>query len=153
MHSMNKRQKSLISEFILVCVIIIVAVMALLNFKDYVNRTEAMRAMTQLGQLALDYRRERGSVPPEYYVKEIKEQLEGRARLGRLVYRARWIEYGAKGDEILAYTRGGYGMILGSGYIVLRLDGRVEWMGEKEFKKLLDSQQSPDEKRFGEQKF
>ena len=43
-------------------------------------------------------------------------------------------------------------MILGSGYIVLRLDGRVEWMGEKEFKKLLDSQQSPDEKRFDEQK-
>ena len=99
---MNKRQKSLIREFILVCVIIIAVVLGLLNFKDYVNRTEGMRAMAQLGRIVLKYRQEHGSVPPEYYVDQIKGELEGSARLGGLVYRARWIEYGATGDEILA---------------------------------------------------
>jgi hypothetical protein len=150
---MNKRQKSLIREFILVCVIIIAVVLGLLNFKDYINRTEGMRAMSQLGGIVLNYRRAHGSVPPQYYVEQIKGELEGKARLGGLIYRARWIEYGATDDEILAYARRDYGMILGSGSIVLRLDGRVEWMEEKEFEKLLDSQQSPDEKSFGEHKF
>ena len=149
---MNKRQKSIINEFILVCVIIAAVVVGLLNFKDYVNRTEGMRAMQQLGGEVLNYRKEHGSVPPEYYVEQIKGQLEGSARLGGMAYRARWIEYGASGDEILAYARRDYGMIIGTGYIVLRLDGRVEWMGVKEFKKLFDLQQSPEEKRFGEQK-
>jgi len=149
---MDKRQKSLIREFILVCVIIVAVVLGLLNFKDYVNRTEGIRAMEQLGRIVLSYRQSHGSVPPEYYVDQIKGKLEGSARLGGLIYRARWIEYGATSNEILAYTRRDYGMIIGAGYIVLRLDGRVEWMGEKEFKKLLGSQQSPDEKRFGEGK-
>ena len=149
---MNKRQKSIIREFILVCVIITAVVVGLLYFRDYVNRTEGMRAMQQLGQIVLNYRQKHGSVPPEYYVEQIQGQLEGNVRLGGLVYRARWIEYGATGDEILAYTRKEYGMIIGTGYIVLRLDGRVEWMGVKEFKKLFDLQQSPEEKRFGEQK-
>jgi hypothetical protein len=149
---MNRRQKSIIREFVFVCVIIIAVVLGLLNLKDYINRTEGMRAMEQLGGIALSYRREHGSVPPEYFVEQIKGQLEGSARLGGLIYRARWIEYGASGNEILAYTQGDYGMIIGTGYIVLRLDGRVEWMGEKEFEKLFSSQQSPDEKRFGEQK-
>jgi hypothetical protein len=150
---MNKRQKSIIREFILVFVIIIAVVLGLLNLKDYVNRTEAMRAMEQLGGVILGYRQEHGSTPAQYYVDAVKDKLEGSARLGGLIYRARWIEYEATGDEILAYTRKDYGTILGTGYIVLRLDGRVEWMGEKEFKELLDSQQSLDEKRFGEQHF
>jgi hypothetical protein len=149
---MNKRQKSLIREFILVCIIIIAVVLGLLNLKDYVNRTEGMRALEQLGRIVLNYRQEHGSVPPEYYIEQIKSELEGKGRLGGLIYRARWIEYGATGDEILAYARRDFGMIMGTGYIVLRLDGRVEWMEEKEFEKLLDSQQSPDEKSFGEKK-
>lgn len=150
---MNKRQKSIIREFILVCVVITVVVLGLLNLKDYVNRTEAMRAMEQLGQLVLSYRKEHGSVPPQYYVDEAKGNLEGSPRLGGLIYRARWIEYGTSDDEIIAYTRKSYSRILGAGYIVLRLDGSVEWMGEKEFKELLDSQQSQEEKEYGEEKF
>ncbi len=150
---MNKRQKSIVREFILVCVIIIAVVLGLINFKEYVNRTEAMRAMEQLGRVVLGYRQARGSVPPQYYVDEIKGELEGSARFGELTYRARWIEYGATGDEILAYARRDYGMIIGTGCIVLRLDGRVEWMEEKEFEELFRSQQSLDEKRLGELKF
>jgi hypothetical protein len=130
------------------------AVVGLVNFKDYANRTEAMRAMEQLGQMVLRYREVHGSVPAQFYVDEVKKELEGSARLGALKYRARWIEYGATGNEILAYTRKDYGgSILGGGYIVLRLDGRVEWMKEKEFEALLDSQQSLEEKRLGDHQF
>jgi len=153
-HNMNKRQKNIIQDLILVAVITIAAVVGLVNFKDYVNRTEAMRAMEHLGRVVLGYRQEHGSVPAEYYVAEVKKELEGSARLGALHYRARWIEFGAGPDEILGYTKKDYGSsIFGHGYIVLRLDGRVEWMKEKEFEALLDSQQSPEEKRLGAEQF
>jgi hypothetical protein len=151
---MNKRQKSIVRDFILVIVVTTAAVVGLVNFKDYINRTEAMRAMEQLGQMVLRYREVHGSVPAQFYVDEVKKELEGSARLGALKYRARWFKFGATGDFILAYTRKDYGgSILGGGYIVLRLDGRVEWMKKKEFEALLDSQQSPEEKRDGEQPF
>ncbi len=151
---MNERQKSVVRDFILVVVITIAAVVGLVSFKDYVNRTEAMRAMGHLGQVVLGYREAHGSVPAQYYVDEIKKKLEGSARLGALKYRARWIEFGATDDEILAYVKKDYGyLIYGTGYIVLRLDGRVEWMKEKEFESLLDSQQSLEEKRFGGEQF
>jgi len=149
---MNKRQKNIIRDFIFVVVITLSAVIGLVNFKDYVNRTEAMRAMGQLGRVVLGYRQAYGSVPAQYYVDEIKGELEGSIRLGNLKYRARWIEFGATGDEILAYTPKDYGRsIFGKGFVVLRLDGRVEWMKEKKFKALLDSQQSQEEKRLIEE--
>ena len=151
---MDKRQKSIIYNFILVFVITMAAVVGLVNFKDYVNRTESMRAMEHLGRIALAYRAQHGSVPAEYYVDEIKKNLEGSARLGKLRYRARWIEFGATGDEVLAYTQKRYhSSIFGSGYVVLRLDGRVEWMKKKEFRVLLDAQQSAEERELSGQRF
>jgi len=144
---MNRRQKSIIYDFIFVVVIIILAVVGLVNFKDYVNRAEAMRAMEHLGRVVLGHRQAYGAVPAEYYVDEVRKDLEGSARLGKLFYRARWIEFGATGDEILAYTEKRYSSILGDGCVVLRLDGRVEWMKKREFESLLDSQQSVEEKR------
>jgi hypothetical protein len=147
---MNERQKSIVRNFVFVVVITIAAVIGLVNFKDYVNRTEAMRAMEHLGRVVLGYRQMHGSVPAQYYIDEIKKELEGSARLGNIAYRARWIQFGATGDEILAYTRKDYGnSVFGSGYIVLRLDGRVEWMKPQEFEPLLRSQQSAEEKKLG----
>ena len=151
---MDKRQRSIIYNFILVFVITIAAVVGLVNFKDYVNRGEAMRAMEHLGRVVLAYREQNGAVPAEYYVAQIRKGLEGNARLGELHYRARWIEFGATEDEVLAYTQKRYSSsIFGSGYIVLRLDGRVEWMKEKEFRALLDAQQSMEERELGGQNF
>ena len=140
---MKVHQKKLIKNLVPVVLITVAMVIGLVNFRDWVNHNEAMRAMQHLGQIVLSYRQEKGSVPPGYYVNSILEQLVGRERIGKLRYRARWIEYGAGGDEILAYTRKDYGNFLfGSGAIVLRLDGRVEWMKKKEFDALLASQQS-----------
>ncbi len=143
---MNKRQKAILVKFITVIVITAVAVVAMINFKDWVNRSEAMRAMEQLGQIVLQYRKNRGSVPPESYVDGIKEDLEGYVRLGKLYYRALWIDFDSPPDTILAYTKKKYrSLFLDDGFIVLRLNGNVEWMGEREFEALLAQHQNPME--------
>jgi hypothetical protein len=140
---MNLRQKNLMKNMVFVVLITIAMVIGLVNFRDWVNRNEAMRAMQHLGQIVFAYRQEKGSIPPEYYVDNIREQLVGSERMGQLKYRARWIEYGASDDEILAYVRKEYKHLLfGSGAVVLRLDGRVEWIKKKEFDALLAGQQS-----------
>jgi len=142
----NKRQKAILVKFITVIVITAVAVVAMINFKDWVNRSEAMRAMEHLGQMVLQYRKNHGSVPPESYVDGIKEDLEGHVRLGNLRDRARWLDFESTPDEILAYTEKNYrSLLVGKGYVVLRLDGRVEWMGKREFETLLAQHQSPME--------
>jgi len=127
-------------------VITAVAVVALINLRDWVNRSEAMRGMKDLGQKVLQHRKDYGALPSGSYVANIREGLKGNVRLGELHYRALWIDSDSTADEILAYTEKNYRpLLVGRGYVVLRLDGRVEWMGKKEFKTLLAQQQSPEE--------
>ena len=76
------------------------------------------------------------------------EDLKGRVRLAGLQYRALWIDSGSAPDEILAYIEKNYrSLLVGGGYVVLMLDGRVEWMDKKKFKKLLAQQQGTEEIR------
>lgn len=143
---MNKRQKAALLNIILVVTLTAIAVVAMVNFKDWVNHTEAMRAMDHLGRVALKYRQDYHAVPPESHIDNIRKNLQGHARLGELYYRARWIDFESSDDEILACTEKSYhSFFLGSGAIVLRLDGRVEWMDTKQFRALLAKQQSPSE--------
>jgi hypothetical protein len=114
----------------------------MINIKDMVNRSEAIGAMKDLGQRIKDYRNEHGLVPPKSYVDNIKGSLKGQARFGDLQYRALWIEPGSTPDEVLAYTERNFrSFLVGKGYVVLRLDGSVEWMGEQQFDALLPEQQ------------
>lgn len=140
---MNKREKTLLINVIIAMVITIVSVATMTGFKDWINRSEAMRAMEQLGRIVLQYRSQHGSVPPQSYVDSVRENLPGNARLGNLKYRARWFDFQAGQDEILAYSRKDFAsFVVSDGYVVLRLGGKAEWMGKKEFEKLLASQQS-----------
>jgi hypothetical protein len=146
LNRITKRQKVVIIDVAVVLVVTAVVVVAMANFKDYVNRSEATRAMQHLGEVVLQYRENHGQVPPESYIDDIKEQLHGYARLGTLHYRGRWIDIESKPDEILAYTVKNYhSLIVHSGVVVLRFDGKVEWMKKEEFDKLLARQQSPTE--------
>ena len=80
------------------------------------------------------------------YVDGIRRNLPGDIRLGKLNYRALWIEPESSPDEILAYAERNYrSLFLKDGFIVLRLDGRVKWMGKQQFRTLLAEQQSPME--------
>lgn len=143
---MNKQQRWILTNFAVVMAVTVAAVIAMLELKNWVNYSEAMRAMEHLGRVVEDYRHKNGSVPPESYIDGVKNSLEGQARLSNLHYRARWIKVDSPPDEILAYvTRGYRSLFFRPGAIVLRLDGRVQWMDKKSFEKLLASQQSPME--------
>lgn len=143
---MNKFQKNVLTNFFVVIVLTSVAVLAMINLKDYVNRSEAMRTMTQLGQHILQYRKENGSIPPRSYIDRITEGLSSSIRLGRINYRARWIDFDSPGDEILAYVEQNYNsLLIHSGCVVLRLDGTVEWMDKNTFYSILQKQLKPAE--------
>lgn len=144
--SMNKRQRAILIDFITVMVVTAVAVVGMINFKDWINLSEARRAMEQLGQIVLQYRKDYGSVPPKAYVTSRKKDLKGGVRLVDLQYRGLWIDADSTPDEILAYAEKNHrSLLVGDGFLVLRLDGCVEWMGKEEFKTLLAQQQSPEE--------
>lgn len=144
---MNKRQKSILINFIAVIIVTAIAVVAMVNLKDYINRSEAIKAMEHLGRLVLQYRKEQGLVPPQSYVDSIRGQLEGSVRLSNLQYRARWVDFDCPDDTILAYSPKEYpSSYLNDGYVVLRLNGTVEWIEKEEFQTLLYRQQTPEER-------
>ncbi|MDP2974308.1 MAG: hypothetical protein Q8N60_04610, partial [Candidatus Diapherotrites archaeon] len=70
----------------------------------------------------------------------------GAGRIGNLQYRAQWIEFGAQPDKtILVYAEKNYRGLVKAGYVVLWLDGRVEWMSKKQFEQILTTQQKQQE--------
>jgi hypothetical protein len=146
---MQKRQKFILIRFSVVIIVTVLAVVAMINFKDWVNHSEAVLAMESLSKVILKYRAENGSVPSESYVNSIRTNLPGNVRLGDLFrYRALWLSFDSPPDTILAYTKKRYrSLILKDGVIVLRLNGRVEWLNTKDFETLLAKQQSPLEKQ------
>ena len=143
---MNRRQTTILGNTATVIVITAIAVAAMINLKNWVNRSESMRAMEDLSRIVLQYREKYGSVPPESYIDKIKEELEGHVRLGKVIYRAQWISFESTPDEILVYTeRPNSSWLFGKKCIILRLDGRAEWMDKRELETLLAQQQSSQE--------
>jgi len=139
----NKRQKDILIDCAIVIVVTVIAIVSMINFKDWVNRSEAIRAMQHLAQIVLRYRNEHGAVPPQSYVDSIRENLEGHVRLGKLIYRAQWLDLESTPHEILAYSEKNYRSFIGKGFVVLRLDGTVEWLDKKKFQTILNQQQTP----------
>jgi hypothetical protein len=138
---MNRRQKALLTESIFVLTATVLAVVGLIHLKDYINRSEALRAMGQLGGQILEYRKQNGSLPPESFVSGIKGRLEGAPRLGNVKYRALYIDPEAPNDTILAYSLRRYPTSFWpDGYVILHLDGAVEWMAVSRFADLFTMQ-------------
>ena len=148
---MTARKRALLIESSLVLGATVAAVIGMIHLKDHVNRSEAMRAMTQLGRLILEHRQEHGSLPPQSFVDNAKGDLEGAVRMGRVRYRALWIGPEAPPDTILAYSLKRHpSSLLADGYVVLYLDGRVEWLSVAAFEPLLAGQQTAAERRTAE---
>ena len=130
-------------EVVSILLITLAAVVGMINFKDYVNRSEAISAMRQLGQIVLEYQKENSRVPPESLIQDALDDLQGGVRLGGLRYRGLWIDFDAEPNAVLAYAQKKYpSSLLDDGYIMLQLDGTVRWMAKKEFEDLLAQQQS-----------
>jgi len=142
---MNIQQKKLVANIVTVVLFTTVMIVGFANIKNIINRSESMRAMDLVGKEILEYRKQYGALPNETYVNQFIEKT-GIVRLGELQYRAQWIEFGAKSNEtILAYTEKNFGGFVKSGYIVLWLDGRIEWINEKHFEKIISEQQQKQE--------
>jgi len=142
----NRRQRALLIESILVVAATTAAVIGMIHLKDHVNRSEAIRAMEGLGKLVLEYRKEHGSLPPQSYVDSVKGDVEGAVRMGNVKYRALYIGLDAPDDTILAYSEKRHpSSLLKDGYVVLRLSGAVEWMPTAEFTRLFAQQRTAAE--------
>ncbi len=140
---MNKRQKATLVEVATVLLITLIAVVAMINFKDYINRSEAISAMQQLGKIVLEYRQQHGRVPSESVFLRERNDVKGSVRLTDLVYRGLWIDFEAEPNDILAYAEKNYpSSLLDDGYVVLWFDANAVWMGKAEFGELLAQQQS-----------
>ena len=145
---MTARKRALLIESSLVLGATVAAVIGMIHLKDHVNRSEAMRAMTQLGQLILENRQEHGSLPPQSFVDSAIGDLDGAVRIGRVRYRALWIGPDAPPETILAFSFKRHpSSLLADGYVVLYLDGRVAWLSVAVFQPLLAGQQGPAERR------
>jgi hypothetical protein len=141
---MNKKQKWVLTNFALVSLITGAAVVGMIELKNWVNRSESVRAMEQLQNAVSAYKQKNGSVPPESYIDGMIKSFEGQPRLGNLNYRARWIKFDSPPDTILAYVRKEFhSLLFHPGAIVLRFDGRIEWMDKASFDKSIVSQQTP----------
>ena len=144
--AVNSRQKALLTESLLVLAATAGAVVGMMHLKDYVNRSEAMRAMDQLGRRVLEYRARVGSLPPASFLDSVKGDLEGAVRMGKVQYRALYIGLDASADTILAYSERRYpSSFVQNGYVVLRLSGKVEWLPTARFAALFATQRTPAE--------
>ncbi|OHB61978.1 MAG: hypothetical protein A2167_06755 [Planctomycetes bacterium RBG_13_46_10] len=142
---MNKQQKKLVVHTIMVAALTLTVVVGFANIKNVINRSESMRAMELLGKEILRHRKNYGSLPPEYYLKQFTDAI-GAVRITNLHYRAAWIEFGAEPETtVLAHSQKNYRGFTKSGYVVLWLNGKVEWIGKKQFEQTLERQQKQQE--------
>jgi len=143
---MTRYKRSLLIQSAVILLATVAAVVGLMHLKDYVNRSEAMRAMTQLGGRILDYRSIHGSLPPQSFIDDVKDQVDGAVRIGNVRYRALWIGLGAPDETILAYSEKRHSSsFLDDGFVVLRLNGTVEWLPSAQFRALLATQRADSE--------
>ncbi len=140
---MDKRQKSILAEFLTVIAVTVLAVVGMLNFKDYVNRSEAIKAMRVMSEKIAAYRQENAILPPEGYIEKIRDKSTGGVRLGHLQYRGFFVDPMSEPNTILLFSQKQYdSSFLDNGYIVLFLDGSVEWMDTHTFEKMLAKQRT-----------
>lgn len=142
---MNKRQKKLIANIVIVLAFTVATVVGFANIKNAINRSETIRAMQLLGDDVLAYRKQYGSLPSEYYAKQFADRI-GAVRLTDFQYRAQWVEFGSEPNTtILAYSQKNYKGLVKAGAIVLWLNGKVEWISKKQLEQILTAQQKQQE--------
>jgi len=139
----DKRQRAILIEVATVLIVTVIAVFAMINFKDYINRSASMKAMSRVGEIVAQYQEQYNRVPPESVVVAEMRNIAGAARLPGMVYRGLWIDLEAEPNDILAYAEKNYpASLFDDGYVVLRFDSNVVWMDCEEFEAMLAEQQT-----------
>ena len=143
---MDRVQKKLAFNFFTVVLLTVLFVLVMTHFKAVVIKREAMHGMNELGKYVLDYRSKMGFLPSESGIENIVGELSGRARMGKLQYRAQWIGYGAGPDTIVAYSKLTFkSLLVKSGYAVLTLDGQAHFWRPNKFEEVISHQQKQAE--------
>lgn len=143
---MNKKQRGLLVRLVVVVVITVGMVFAMVNVKEFVNKKEAMLAVGNLNVEIFKYKQANGKWPLQSYVDEKAKQIQGRARLGAVEYRGNLLGYVGSDDVVVVYVKRDYsGLFLDSGYIVAKVNGKVEWLSEEEFDILMSLQWTAEE--------
>lgn len=143
---MNPRQKNLLMNFVIIMALTAGFIFIMTGFKDYINKTEALRAMEILRNFVTQYRQEHHSLPPENLLNQFVRESR-LVRLGQIKYRALWVSYDSPPETILVYSEKSYRSFIERGCVVMRLNGKVEWMDRDAFEKELLDQQSEAETR------
>ena len=139
---MDPKQKRVLKKIVMVAIFTTVMAVSLMTLKDYINKSEAMRAMDLVSREALAYRKSYGSLPSESNITKFLDRIQA-VRLGNFNYRAMWIEYGSNADTtILAYSKKNYKWPLRPGYITLWLNGKTQWLTAEQFEPILQNQQN-----------
>ena len=135
---MNKRQRALLLESVIVLGAAVVVLLVLLNLKDWTNRREALRAMAYIAAQIQAYQQTHGSLPPSEHLDRVRATAPGRKRLGKLEYRIQDIEANSPDTALLAYAKQTYhSLLVRNGYIVIHLNGQVSWMTAAQFQSQL----------------
>lgn len=136
--SLNKRQLSVIRHFLFVIIVTLLFIFGLINLRDGLNRSEMQREMEVFATAVKDYRQQNKALPPESWVQP---QVRNFVRLGGVQYRAKSILYDSPPDTIIASCKQRtYSVFVKTAYIVLRLDGRVEWLSPPVYEKTIKEQ-------------
>jgi hypothetical protein len=135
---MNKRQTSIVRHFLVVIAVTLAVIFGLINLRDTVNKSEAIREMGVLARTIQDYRHKNGSLPSEAFLKPV---IGGFSRTSNLQYRAQHVLYDSPADTIVAYSkRRSYSFLVKSGYVYIQFDGQVKWMPPAPFEQMLARQ-------------
>lgn len=135
---MNRRQRALLLESLIVIGVVLISMVLLINLKDGTNRREALRAMAHISQRIQTYLDAHNAMPTPDYIDNLKLSAPGRARLGKLEYRTQAFQANAPDNAILAYTQQTYrSFLIDSGHVVLFRSGQVRWMPPDQFQAAL----------------
>ena len=147
MSLMNRRQKLIIRDFCTVLALTLVALVAMISFKNYVNRSEAIKAMREIAAFTSNYKASHGSIPSESIVESVRLETLGSVRLNSFRYRGPWIQIDSDPNEILAYAKSKKGIFVPETlYITLDLCGNVTIIKEEEFLSKMNTQFTQAEK-------
>jgi hypothetical protein len=143
---MNKYQQKIVKNIVSVFTVTILFVVIMINVRACLNRNETRLAMTQLGKIILEYKKQNGSLPSQATIESIASHVPGWARISNIEYRAPWINLDSPPGTILAYNDYVFKwLFVKKELVVLMLDGRVLVVDHRIFQQMLKAQQSAAE--------
>ncbi len=123
---MNKRQKQLLARFCIVMTLTIALIVGLSQYRNVVNKSEAIKSMDILSMEIAKYDLYHGELPSKGYISEVIARY-GLFRIGSVECRSQWIEPGSGPETILLFSKKNYkSLFVKPGYIYITKEDMLE---------------------------